>query len=225
MVAGVASLMLAVAPGLSADQVRGILTSTAKPFPPGSSCTTAICGTGIVDARAAVVAAKAIGGGGGGATKLAIEFYNASLDHYFLTHVDDEIAKLDAGTQIRGWVRTGQGFNIYPSAQAGSSPVCRFYIPPDKGNSHFYGRGTAECNSTAAKNPTFVNEDPQFFQVVLPTLGTCPAATTPVYRVFSNRPDANHRYMTSRAIRDQMVAKGWLAEGDGPDLVVMCSPN
>jgi len=25
-------------------------------------------------------------------------------------------------------------------------------------------------------------------------------------------------------VRDQMVARGWLAEGDGPDLVVMCAP-
>jgi len=31
--------------------------------------------------------------------------------------------------------------------------------------------------------------------------------------------------MTDKAIRDQMVANGWLAEGDGPNLVVMCSPN
>jgi hypothetical protein len=30
--------------------------------------------------------------------------------------------------------------------------------------------------------------------------------------------------MIDRAARDQMVAKGWLAEGDGPDLVVMCAP-
>ena len=37
--------------------------------------------------------------------------------------------------------------------------------------------------------------------------------------------DANHRYMTDRTVRDQMVAKGWLAEGDGPDLVVMCAPQ
>ena len=34
-----------------------------------------------------------------------------------------------------------------------------------------------------------------------------------------------HRYMTDKAIRDQMVAKGWLAEGDGPDLVVMGAPR
>ena len=29
----------------------------------------------------------------------------------------------------------------------------------------------------------------------------------------------------ARALRDAMVAKGWLAEGDGPDLVVMCAPG
>jgi len=31
--------------------------------------------------------------------------------------------------------------------------------------------------------------------------------------------------MTERATRDQMVGMGWLAEGDGPDLVVMCAPQ
>jgi hypothetical protein len=43
--------------------------------------------------------------------------------------------------------------------------------------------------------------------------------------VFRNRTDVNHRYMTDQAIRDQIVDKGWLAEGDGPDLVVMCVPQ
>jgi hypothetical protein len=36
--------------------------------------------------------------------------------------------------------------------------------------------------------------------------------------------NANHRYMVDRTTRDLMVTRGWLAEGDGPDLVVMCSP-
>jgi hypothetical protein len=103
--------------------------------------------------------------------------------------------------------------------------VCRFYSPPGKGDSHFYGRGTAECDATGAANPSFVNEDPQFFHVLLPVAGNCATGTIPVYRVFSNRADANHRYMVDRAIRDQMVNdRHWLAEGDGPDLVVMCVP-
>ena len=102
--------------------------------------------------------------------------------------------------------------------------MCRYYIPPGLGDSHFFGRGTVECNATGQNNPTFVLEDPAFMQMFLPRRASVPRARQPVYRVFSNRPDANHRYMTDRVVRDQMVAKGWLAEGDGPDLVVMCAP-
>jgi len=156
---------------------------------------------------------------------LAIEYYNQGQDHYFMTHIVNEIAILDAGVTIKGWTRTGQAFNVYTAAGTGTSQVCRFYIPPDKGDSHFYGRGSVECDATAQKNPSFIDEDPQFFHVILPTLGVCPAGTINVYRVFSNRPDANHRYMIDPAIRDLMVSQQhWLAEGDGPDLVVMCVP-
>ena len=154
-----------------------------------------------------------------------VEFYNASLDHYFITWVPDEITKLDAGTVNKGWTRTGQSFKTYTAAQTGTSPVCRFYIPPALGDSHFFGRGTAECDATGQKNPSFVLESPDFMQMFLPTAGACPINTTQVYRVFSNRPDANHRYMIDKAIRGQMAAKGWLVEGDGPDLVVMCAPQ
>ncbi len=154
-----------------------------------------------------------------------VEYYNAALDHYFITWLPSEIAILDAGTQIKGWVRTGQTFKTYTSSRTGTSPVCRYYIPPALGNSHFFGRGTAECNATGQSNPSFVLEDPAFMQMFLPVAGACASDTTPVYRVFSNRSDANHRYMTDKAIRSQMVAKGWLAEGDGPDLVVMCAPK
>ena len=153
------------------------------------------------------------------------EFHNTVLDHYFITWVADEIAKLDVGTVIKGWKRTGKSFPVYTSAQSGTSPVCRYYIPPGLGDSHFFGRGTVECNATGQKNPSFVLEDANFMHVFLPAAGVCPAATLQVYRVFSNRPDANHRYMTEKAVRDQMVSQGWLAEGDGPDLVVMCAPQ
>jgi hypothetical protein len=153
-----------------------------------------------------------------------VEYYNAALDHYFITWHADEIAILDAGVQIRGWMRTGKTFKAYGSAYAGTSDICRYYLPPAFGDSHFFGRGTAECNATGLAHPAFVLEDAKFMAMFLPTAGNCPVATSPVYRVFSNRADANHRYMTDRATRDQMVAAGWLAEGDGPDLVVMCAP-
>jgi hypothetical protein len=222
MVSGVISLMLAVAPDLTPDQVRGIVTSTVKPFPANSNCTPAVCGPGIVDAGAAVLAAAALGPAT--TTVDVVEFYNAVLDHYFISWLTVEIANLDAGNTPTRWTRTGYGFKASTVPKSGNSPVCRFYIPPAKGDSHFFGRGTAECAATAQKNPDFVLEDPAFMQMTLPAAGVCPAGTTPIYRVFSNRVDANHRYMADRTVRDQMMAKGWLAEGDGPDLVVMCAP-
>ncbi len=158
------------------------------------------------------------------AVATVVEYYHAALDHYFITWLPNEIAILDAGTQIKGWTRTGTTFKTYTNAQPGASPVCRFYIPPALGDSHFFGRGTAECDATGRNNPSFVLEDATFMRMVLPTAGNCPAGTKPIYRVFSNRPDANHRYLTDLAARNQMVTKGWLAEGDGPDLVVMCAP-
>ena len=162
-------------------------------------------------------------GGGAPQPMTVVEYYNASLDHYFTTWIAAEQANLDAGNTPTRWVRTGYSFNVYTTAQAGTSNVCRYYIPPGLGDSHFFGRGIVECNATGAAHPTFVLEDPNFMYVFLPAAGVCPGGTTPIYRVFSNRPDANHRYMTHRAVRDQMVARGWLAEGDGPDLVVMCA--
>jgi chorismate synthase len=46
-----------------------------------------------------------------------------------------------------------------------------------------------------------------------------------VYREWNRRPDTNHRYTTSKAERDRMVALGGVAEGYGPDAVAMCAPR
>jgi hypothetical protein len=103
---------------------------------------------------------------------------------------------------------------------------------PLQKNARTGGRGEHYFRGAAANVPPDPScervplpTDPAFMQMTLPAAGVCPAATVPIYRVFSNRADANHRYMTDRAVRAQMVAKGWLAEGDGPDLVVMCAPQ
>ncbi|MFO1314505.1 MAG: hypothetical protein U1F58_02785 [Burkholderiales bacterium] len=158
------------------------------------------------------------------ATADAIEYFHAGLDHYFLTWVGAEIAALDSGA-TSGWSRTGQSFKVFTTAPAGASAVCRIYIPPGLGDGHFFGRDASECDGTMQKNPSFVLESSAFFHLYPPSTGVCAAGQVPVYRAFSNRADANHRYTTDRATRDRMVASGWLAEGDGPDLVVMCAPG
>ncbi len=57
-VSGIVSLMRSVRPTLTPLQIKNMLRSTARPFPVGSTCTTAICGAGIVDASDAVTAAR-----------------------------------------------------------------------------------------------------------------------------------------------------------------------
>lgn len=154
-----------------------------------------------------------------------IEFCNAAPDHDFITHVPADIALLDAGTAIRGWARTGRAFRADTTAQPSTSGICRSCIPPGLGDSHFFGRRAAECDATGPNNPSLVLEDPVLMRMFLPNQGVCPAGTRNVYRVFGNRPDANHRNMTAASDRAQMAARGWLGEGDGPDRVVMCAPQ
>src|SRR5437667_1054555 len=96
------------------------------------------------------------------------EYYNPSLDHFFVSDLEPDIDALDSG-RIAGWVRTG---NI-----------------------------TADT-----------------------TTGACPAGTIPVYRLWNQRADFNHRYTADLAIKAQMLAKGYVAEGYGPDSVIMCAP-
>ncbi|MEO8536426.1 MAG: hypothetical protein ABI533_02790, partial [Betaproteobacteria bacterium] len=45
-------------------------------------------------------------------TARVVEFYNPSLDHYFVTAFANETATLDAGT-IGGWFRTGVEFGAW----------------------------------------------------------------------------------------------------------------
>lgn len=223
-VAGVAALMLAVNPGLQPAQIKALMAQSASPFAAGSDCVTQnICGAGIVNAFASVKAAQAALSQP--IVTPAVEFYNASQDHYFITAAVQEIHDLDNGVHA-GWQRTGYAFNAYPAAVAGFAPVCRFYILPANGDSHFYSASTVECAQTQAKFPFFTYEAPNVFYVALPdtTTGACPAATMPIYRVWDNRADTNHRYMTSLAVRATMVAKGWVAEGYGPSQVIMCAP-
>jgi matrixin/HYDIN/CFA65/VesB family protein len=158
-------------------------------------------------------------------TSAVVEYYNAALDHYFITASAIEIAVLDAGAPA-GWARTGYAFRTYLVAHPGTSPVCRYYIPPAQGNSHFFSVLPSECNAIPALYPAFEFEGASVMYMYVPDLasGACPAGSIPAYRVWNRRPDTNHRYTTDRALRDRMVALGYAAEGYGPDAVGMCAP-
>ena len=174
----------------------------------------------------------------------AVEYYHAGFDHYFLTAAPAEIAALDAG-RFLGWARTGQRFKVYASAMPGTVPVCRYYLPPSQGDSHFFGVAVVqstlptpyindECrviekDAIFSKGPyvNFVKETANAFYVRRPDgqTGACPAGDLAVYRLWNKRPDTNHRYTTDPAIRAQMIAKGYVSEGYGSTGVVMCVPG
>lgn len=88
-VSGVISLMLSVTPSLTSSQVLQILQNTAKDFNPSSICTSAptTCGAGIVDAAAAVKAARFYNWSGG-----VIVSSPQSLVTVARPHVGSEIA-------------------------------------------------------------------------------------------------------------------------------------
>jgi hypothetical protein len=153
-----------------------------------------------------------------------IEYYNASLDHYFVADAVDDMNALDSG-RFKGWARTGYTFGAGIGI-AGLSDVCRFYIPPAFGDSHFFSASAAECAEVSARFPQFVLETSSAMKIGLPdTLtGNCANPTTmPVYRLWNGRADTNHRYVTDFALRNQMVARGWISEGYGTYGVAMCA--
>ena len=163
-------------------------------------------------------------------TVLAVEYFNPALGHYFITTLPIETAVLDSGS-IAGWIRTGQWFWAYPAsgnASGGRSPVCRFYGRPEAGlDSHFYSASPAECDAVLERfSSAWMLETSDLFDIGLPdpSAGACVAGTAPVYRLYNDRPDANHRYTADTQVRSSMIAAGWIPEGYGAGGVVMCSP-
>ena len=159
-VAAVAALMLAVNPGLAPAQIKALMAQSASPFAAGSTCVTlGNCGAGIVNAFGAVKAAQAAIGP---PTVTVVEYYHQIFDHYFITASASDISLLDGGA-FPGWARTGLSFNAYPTqSNATLSPVCRFFIPPEHGNSHFFSAVPADCAFLlmAAANPVATPASP-----------------------------------------------------------------
>ncbi len=118
-VAGIASLLWSVEPTLTVADATAILRGTVTPFPAGSTCNTGNCGSGIVNAAAAVqladvwatltnkvylpLAAKSLGGGGGGSLvpngnfeSGATVWAESSSQGYFLILQDSEVNSVPA---------------------------------------------------------------------------------------------------------------------------------
>ena len=157
-----------------------------------------------------------------------IEYYNASLDHYFITADPAEANALDTGAHV-GWARTGYAFSAYSTLSTGSglNSVCRFYGRPEAGlDSHFYSAAADECNAVTTKfASSWLLESANVFRIQTPDrpTGTCPTGTSPIYRLFNNRVDANHRYTVNVSEKSAMQSRGYIPEGYGANGVAMCA--
>lgn len=163
-----------------------------------------------------------------------VEFYNTSLDNYFITADANEAAQIDSGSAGPGWIRTGNSFN-----SGGSTSVCRFYGSYSPGpNSHFYTVNAEECQGLKdqqipAGDPRKLTDKSWNFESLdfvstPPTTGVingmCPSGTVPVYRAYNNGyargVDSNHRITSSSTAIQEVVTRGWSNEG-----IVMCAPD
>jgi hypothetical protein len=161
-------------------------------------------------------------GGGGAAPQIVdtIEYYAASLNHYFITAFPDEAAALDAGVPP-GWKRTGYTFHSWKAGTGPGNEACRFFGTPGVGpNSHFYTISVAECDIVKA-NPGWTFEG-LAFRAVEPLMTGCAPEYQTVTRLYNNGMggEANHRYLTDPAEIDATVARGWIVEGP-----VFCVPR
>jgi hypothetical protein len=156
-----------------------------------------------------------------GAEANVIEYYNASLDHYFITAEAAEAAMLDAGVIVPGWTRTGYDFKAWQAGTALGAATCRFFGTPGIGpNSHFYTIDADECAKVRV-NPNWMFES-FAFQALAPASATCPADRMLVTRLYNNGMggQASHRYTTSPSVKADMLANGWIEEGP-----VFCTPS
>jgi len=166
-------------------------------------------------------------------TTPTVEFYNAALDDYFITASPAEILALDNGT-FAGWTRTGLRFLAYTDpafAPAGAQPVCRYYVAPAYGDSHFYSASPAECAEVGRQFAAqWVFESSNVFYILLPnpTTGACPSGSRGVFRFMNNGNGLHHRYTAEVDVRDSLISDGgWTQEGYGtpPNAPVMCTPT
>jgi hypothetical protein len=160
-------------------------------------------------------------------SSVAVEYYYASWDNYFVTAAPDEIAALDSGAFGGVWARTGQSFKVWTDASSGAKATCRFLTTVFAPKSvHFYTPYRVECAQLQI-DPTWQYEGIAFYVALTDNNGLCAAGTVPLYRLYNNAMGGapNHRFTTSLDTLNQMVAAGWTFEGNGNTKASACVPQ
>jgi dienelactone hydrolase len=146
--------------------------------------------------------------------RIAIEYYNPALDHYFITADPAEAAMLDAGVIVPGWMRTGFDFKVHKADSPFGAPACRFSGTPGLGpSSHFFTIDPTEC--ALVKADPFWHYEGIAFKTEVPFADDCAPDRIPVIRLYNDGKggQANHRYLTSHSETYEMQQQGWIREG------------
>lgn len=149
-------------------------------------------------------------------TVSVVEYYNKTLDAYFITGKVAEQTALDG---VADFQRTGMTFQAVAAATASASltKICRFYISfvTPYVSSHFYGRQGVDCESIRAQNLAGFTYEDYDFATQQPASGACASGTTAIYRGFraaASGKTSNHRYSASLATYNAAILKGYVGE-------------
>ncbi|QJR15935.1 hypothetical protein [Usitatibacter palustris] len=149
------------------------------------------------------------------------EYYNSKINHFYMSSNPDEMAWLDAGGGGGGWVHTGEAWTTHMDSAPNCytpnySPVYLFYGTPGIGpNSHYYTTNPAECGYL--RNTTGWTYLTTPFGAQRTNNGACtleaPVGLMLLYNNRAAQNDSNHRYTSSQAIYQSMLAQGWIGYG------------
>jgi hypothetical protein len=146
-----------------------------------------------------------------------VEYFNAGLGHYFVTSSVEEQQRLDAGGD---WRRTGLAFRAWSSAGSDRVPMLRYFSGAmfEPKSSHFYTYLQSEWNALREQG-LWRYEGTAFAVRLLEgdlSSRSCASGAVPLYRLYNNSQGGapNHRYTTDPTVVDQMIASGWIPEGE-----------
>ena len=167
-------------------------------------------------------------GPAGPQTAKVVEYFNASLGHYFITPLFNEQRWL--GSFSSAWERTGRSFTTWIEAGPTLLPVCRFFSGQSFApkSSHFFTPYSGECAVLKAGTIWTYEDDTTFLRLPEGAEGArvCPIGTQPLYRAYNNGTTGapNHRYTTDAALLDELIAQGWIFEGEAQNRIFACVP-
>ena len=146
-----------------------------------------------------------------------VEFYNAALDHYFISPLAPDIDALDTG-HFAGWARTGLRSRrirprrpVVPASirSAGSTFRRSMAIRTSSPRRPRSAQRVAKILNRPQLQRLFY-ETPNAFYIGCRTTerALAPRAPSPGLSLWNKRADSNHRYTTDRTIKTEMMGEG-----------------